>query len=162
MSHDPTEDLDRQLGQIRPALEAKYGEKDNFFYASDIRGQWDANYNPDLWEDFVGGERESGYVDSGKLEEEEIDYKLVDRLERLRLARAAVLGGNDDWADLLRRGPWLATSFSAITQAKFRDWVKKFPENASEALNAIWAGDDSSVAGRIPAFSRYDCSQQQR
>ncbi len=36
-----TDDVDRRLEQIRPALEAKYGPSDGLFYKPEIRAQWD-------------------------------------------------------------------------------------------------------------------------
>ena len=44
---DPSGDVDRQLAQIRPALEAQYGNADHLFYViPEIRVQWDKNYKP--------------------------------------------------------------------------------------------------------------------
>ena len=141
---EQTQDIDRNLVQIRRGLEAELGR--NFdFYDPDIGARL---ARKGLWDRFV--EWGQVYVDTGKLEEEEIGYKLVIG-ERLGLARAAVLGGNDDWADLLRRG-LAGNLIFAITQAKLRDWIKKSPENASEALKAIWAAGDIPLAKRIRAF----------
>ena len=53
------------------------------------------------WDEFVRRARE--YVDSGKLEIEEIDYK-VEIGRKLAEARAAVLGGPGDWGRLVRSG----------------------------------------------------------
>ena len=36
----PTDDVDRQLAQIRPVLEAKYGSEDHFFYRSPVVDLW--------------------------------------------------------------------------------------------------------------------------
>ena len=51
------------------------------------------------WDEFVELARE--FVDSGKLREEELDYK--EKLGRqLSAAREAVLGNNDNWLALMR------------------------------------------------------------
>ena len=52
----PEEDIDRRLSQIRPVIEAQYGNGDiSFlsFYSPELRAQWDDNYTPDLWGSFV-------------------------------------------------------------------------------------------------------------
>ncbi len=40
----PTDDVDRQLQQIRSALEAVYGSRINFYDNPEIRSQWDPSY----------------------------------------------------------------------------------------------------------------------
>ena len=142
-----TDDVDRKIQQIRRGLEEKLG-RDFDFYDPDVRSQWDETFKPDPWDEFV--RRAQAYVDTGMLEEEEIDYKL-EIGERLALAREAVLHKDADWPALLKRG-LVGNLIFNITQAKLRDWIKKSPEDASEALEAIWAENDSSVADRIRAF----------
>ena len=99
---EPTEDIDRQLQQIRPALESRFGAGDHFFYTPQLRGLWDDNYKPDLWEEFV--KRALVYVHTGKLEIEEIDYKVAIS-RKLAEAREAVLAGRDNWAALTKKCP---------------------------------------------------------
>ena len=72
---EPTDDVDRKLELIRRGLEAESGE-DFHFYDDNFKGQWDLS-TPDLWDQFVRRAKE--YVDSGRLEREEIEYKLDDR-----------------------------------------------------------------------------------
>ena len=148
--NEPTKDVDRQLQQIRPALEAKFGAGDHFFYTPQIRGLWDANYKPDLWGDFV--RRAQAYVDTGKLEEEEIEYKVAIG-RNLSEVREALLGGKDDWASGLKSG-FADNLIHYISQARLREWIAEFPEDASTALKAIWARDGSPVSDRIETFSK--------
>ena len=149
---EPTEDVDRQLEQIRPALEARFGAGDHFFYTPEIRSRWDENYKPDLWEDFV--KRALVYVHTGNLEIEEIDYK-VEISRKLVEARAAVLTGTDDWAELLKSAlnPNEANFISWRLISGLNKWCAEQPDDALRALKAIWAQDDSSVSERVRAFS---------
>ena len=144
----PNEDVDRRLAQVRTVLEAEYASTDLFFYTPHVRVQWDDDYKPDLWEDFV--RRARNYVDSGIMENEEIEYKLeIGR--KLMAAREAVLGGADDWDILVKRGI-AGNLINGIEQAKFRDWIDGSPDDASIALRTLWANDSSSVAERIRDF----------
>ena len=149
---EPTEDVDRQLEQIRPALEARFGAGDHFFYTPEIRSRWDENYKPDLWEDFV--KQALVYVHTGNLEIEEIDYK-VEISRKLVEARAAVLTGTDDWAELLKSAlnPNEANFISWRLISGLNKWCAEQPDDALRALKAIWAQDDSSVSERVRAFS---------
>ena len=52
----PTDDVDRQLEQIRPPLEAKYGESAHFFYRDEVRVQWDDKFKPSDTSGTEGGE----------------------------------------------------------------------------------------------------------
>ena len=40
---EPSQDVNRQLYQIRPVLEEKYGSKDHLFYHEPVKSQWDEN-----------------------------------------------------------------------------------------------------------------------
>ena len=70
-----TDDDDRQLEQIRPALEAQYGSRNWLFYRPPVEAMWrNGDGEPDPWSEFV--RRAHEYVDTGKLESEEIQYKV--------------------------------------------------------------------------------------
>ncbi len=144
---EQTSDVDYKIFQIRQGLESE--EKGDFdFYDHEIRGLWDESYEPDLWGEFI--RRARAYVDTGKLEEEEIDYK-VEIGRKLSGVREAVLGGRDDWADGLKGG-FAANLIFAIQQAKFRDWLRQSPGEVFKALTALWAEGDVPVADRVRAF----------
>ena len=149
---EPTEDIDRQLQQIRPALESRFGAGDHFFYTPQLRGLWDDNYKPDLWEEFV--KRARTYVDTGKLEIEEIGYKVAIS-RKLAEAREAVLAGRDNWAALLKSAlnPNEANFISWRLISGLNKWCTEHSDDALSALKAIWAQDDSPVSERVRAFS---------
>ncbi len=104
------------------------------------------------WEGFI--ELAKQYVNSGRLDEEEVNYKLnVGELGAI--ARRAVLAGADDWSDRLKAAIFgtdnLTTHFQAYS---FERWVDAHPNEALRALRVLWAPGDQSVVGRIRAFSR--------
>ena len=106
-----------------------------------------AETNP--WDGFV--KRAQEYVDTGRLEQEEIEYK-VETGRRLSEAREAVLAATDGWDDLVKRGI-AGNLIFRIGQAKFRDWINQSPGQTMHALQELWTRDDSSVAKRLRDFS---------
>ena len=152
---DQTADVDRKIMQIRRGLEAEI-RRDFDFYDPDIYRRWDSS-QPSLWDEFVRQAR--AYVDTGNLEKDEIDYKLVIG-RKLAKAREAALAGRDDWADLMLKRGFADNLIFSIQQAKFRDWLGQSPEDALKALKALWAEGDISVTDRLRAFSdRFPPSQ---
>ena len=148
---DPEEDVDRRLAQIRPAIEAEYGYGGSSFfsfYGPEIRARWDDNYTPDLWETFVG--RAKQYFDAGRLEMEEIEYKL-EMGRKLAEAREAVLAGTAGWGSLVKNGI-AGNLIHPIEQSKFRDWIDGSPEEALAALRELWQGDEPDVGERVRSF----------
>lgn len=146
--NEPADDVDRRLAQIRPEIEVSYGAGDHVYYEPEIRALWDDRYSPDLWGEFVRRARE--YYDTGKLEEEEIDYKL-EIGDRMSAARQAVVEGADGWVELVRRGIRGHLVFN-ISQTKFRDWMVASPDDALSALRMLWEGDEDDPGGRIDSF----------
>ena len=151
LAADPEEDVDRRLAQIRPAVEAEYGYGDSSFfsfYNPELRARWDDNYTPDLWDTFVGRARQ--YFDAGRLEQEEIEYKL-ETGRKLAEAREAVLAGTEGWGNLVKNGI-AGNLIHPIEQSKFRDWIDGSPEEALPALRELWQGDEPDVGERIRSF----------
>ena len=142
---EQTHDADRKLVQIRLGLEAELG-RDFDFYDADIGARLD---DKNLWDEFV--RRAQAYVDTGKLQEEEIDYK-VEIGRKLSEVRGALLDERNDWADGIKGG-FADNLVYFVSQARFLDWINESQEDASKALRAIWAGDESSVSERIEAFT---------
>ena len=162
----PTGDVDRDLAQIRQVLEPHYGQGTHFFYKSAIQRQWNSyledytgrtypengDVQPqDGWDDFV--RQAQLYFDSGRLEVEELDYKL-EMGKDLAAARSTVLDGEPSWQELLQhalrsRGghpiPWRLLD-------DFKRWCAEHPEQALAAHQALWGEDDASIAERIRAF----------
>ena len=145
----PEEDVDRKLQQIRPALEGQHGSGDHFFYRPEIRSQWDDKYEPDLWGEFVRRGRE--YVDAGRLESEEIEYK-VEIGRKLAKAREAALAGSEDWGSQVKGGV-AGNLIFRIEQSKFRHWIDESPDDALLALQALWTRDALAAAERVSDFS---------
>ena len=144
---EQTTDVDRKIMQIRRGLEAELG-RDFDFYDPDIYRRWDSS-QPTLWDEFV--RQAQAYVDTGNLEEDEIDYKLVIG-RKLAEVREAVLAGRDDWATPLKRG-FADNLIFSVQQAKFRDWLVRSPEDVLNALKALWAEGGISITDRVQAFS---------
>ena len=145
---EPEDDVDRRLAQIRTAIEASYGSADYAYYQPELRSLWDDRYSPDLWGEFVRRARE--YHNTGKLQADEIDYKL-DTGNRLAAARRAVIQGEDNWPNLVKSGIG-GNLIHHIVQAKFRDWIDEAPDDARFALQMLWEGDEDDPAERIAAF----------
>ena len=145
---EPAEDVDRLLAQIRPEIEARYGSVDYVHYRPEVRSLWDDRYSADLWGGFVRRAKE--YCDAGRLEVEEIEYKL-DIGSRLAAARVAVRNEEDAWADLVKRGVAGNLVFP-IELAKFRGWLDESPDESLFALQMLWEGDEDNPGERIDAF----------
>ena len=107
---------------------------------------------PDLWSEFVRLAQE--YVDTGKLESEEIQYK-VEIGQKLGAAREAALREADGWASQVSTGIANSTNnlIHHIPMARFRNWVNGSPGDALPALQALWIRDDVSVAKRVSDFA---------
>ena len=104
------------------------------------------------WDVFVELARQ--YINSGRLDEEEVNYKLnVGGLGAI--ARRAVLDGTVDWSDRLKAAIFgthnLTTHFQAYS---FGRWVDAHPNDALKALSILWESGDQSVVDRIRAFCR--------
>ena len=102
-----------------------------------------------LWDEFVRRAKE--YISTGKLESDEIEYK-VEINRKAATAREAVLDGADDWAALTKS--CLGGNIIHFTQQdNFRRWLDASPGDALNALRAIWTRDDLSVSERARTFS---------
>ena len=145
---EPAEDVDRLLAQIRPEIEARYGAGDYVHYQPEVRSLWDDRYSADLWDGFVRRAKE--YCDSGRLEVEEIEYKL-DIGSRLAEARRAVLDEAGGWADLVKRGIG-SNLVHRFEQPKFRGWLDESPDESLFALQMLWEGVEDDPDERIEAF----------
>ena len=148
---EETADVDRRLAQIRRGLEAGLG-RDVDFYDERIRRRWDSSVRDaeaiDPWDAYLGSG--SGYLDSGKLWEEELDYK-YEIGRKLSAAREATLDGADDWADLVKEGIE-GNIIHFIPQDNFRSWLDGSPHEARAALRALWTRDAETLEGRVRAF----------
>ena len=147
----PTDDVDRRLQQIRPRLEAEHGSGIHL-YETPIRARWDDKYKPNLWDEFV--RRSQAYVDSGKLETEEIEYK-VEAGRKLDAVRQPVLDNTPNWPDKLKGAlePIKGNPIHWQGVDNLNKWCAGDSGKALRALAAIWTQDHSSVFERIRAFN---------
>ena len=143
---EPTHDVDRKLQQIRKALE-KRRKRDFDFYDPDILARWDSNFSP--WDAFVG--QAKAYLDSGRLEAEELDYKL-DTGQKLAAAREAVLSSSGGWAELIEKGLY-NNLVTWRDRYNLNEWLVENPVEGLQAMQTLWADDDLSVSERIARFS---------
>ncbi len=115
-------------------------------YSTQPTDDGDHQFNP--WDEFV--KRAQAYVNTGRLERDEIAHKLgIER--KVAAARKAVLSNDHAWAGLVKKGI-SSNLIHRISLAQFGDWVDESPEEALRALREIWTEDDVSVAQRIQAF----------
>jgi len=101
----------------------------------------------ELWDEFIRSAQlniEDGGMGRDTAYKLEMGRKLVD-------SREVVLADGDSWSTLVKRGIAGNLIFS-VQQSKFRNWLDDSPEVALQALQAIWAEDDSDIADRIRKF----------
>ena len=132
-------------GLIAFAFEDKPQDYDRFL------AYWYGETLSSPWDRFV--EMAKRYVSSGRLDEEEITYKLgVGELNAS--ARDAVRSGADDWSDRVKAAIFgtynLITHFQAYA---FERWLDEYADDALGALRVLWAPGDQGVVDRIRAFS---------
>ena len=107
----------------------------------------------DPFDDYL--RRAQDFIDSGRIDSEEIDYKLKTG-EDLGRARDAVLSGDSKWPLLVEEG---LTTKPNDNLSDWRDrnprlnWFKSQPDDALHALRALWVDDDTTPGERIRAFS---------
>ena len=93
------------------------------------------------------------YVNTGRLQEEEINYKL-EVGELSAAARDAVLSGAEDWRARVKAAIFgtynLMTHFQAYP---FERWLDEHADDVISALRVLWAPGDQVVVDRIRAFS---------
>ncbi len=102
------------------------------------------------WDKFI--RHASEYLDSGRLETEEIKFK-VEISRKLARARREVFAGTPEWADSLKTALKDANFVWHGRRTELREWCANDQGTALQALRAIWTEDDSSVSERIRAFS---------
>ena len=146
---EPTGDVDRKLKQIRQGLETNY-DRFEHFWEPGIRSMWDPSA-PSPWDDLV--RRAKAYVASGKLGPEETDYK-TDIGNRLADAREAVLNGQEDWSDLVKKGLFTGGNnlIHYIVLSKLQGWISNQPDDVLTALKALWTQEGYSLSKQIGDF----------
>ena len=105
------------------------------------------------WNEFV--RRVNEFVDSGELERVEVEYKV--KLGRdFAKAREAVISDAKDWVDRVNVGLEDRDGHPIYWEhrVELKNWVNRSPEDAKDALKAIWSREDSTVTERIRDFSK--------
>ena len=146
---EPTQDVDKQLQQIREHFEAIHGEHNHLLYIEPIKKEWDPPKSQLAWDAFLAKAKE--WADSGLMDEQENDYKRLIG-ERLSVAREAVLAGGENWRELVKRGLSGNLVFQ-ITRSRFNRWVDNFADHALEALRTLWQDSNSSLETRFEGFN---------
>ena len=135
-----TQTLKQAIGLYREFLDAQDTKKAED--SADDRERWN-RYLEDV----------QRYVESGKLDSEEVHYKL--RIgDALRKARRAALARRSDWQNLLKaatQGQYHPMDWRDA--AKLRQWIDDQPEAVLRALRALWTEADRSISERIRGFS---------
>ena len=111
---------------------------------------------PGPWGEFV--RRAKGYIDTGRLEEEENNYK-VEIAQKLSEAREAVLAGADGWQDQVMDAQrnkggehGIGNLLNWRTLQDFGKWLNESPDDSLPAMQAIWTEGDVDVGQRIRDF----------
>ena len=130
-----TQDVDRQLLEIRRALTNEHGA-DFHFYEQELKEQWQPD--PSLWGQFIyWGEK---FYRQPDFDARERDYKLV-VANKVEIARTAHAAG-EEWLAPLREAfgpPNNLTDWRL--HDKFLKWCETEPTTAQAALTAIWDVD---------------------
>jgi 5-methylcytosine-specific restriction protein B len=142
---EPTDDVDRQLIQIRRRLSDEHGAAFSF-YDKDIAELWQADSS--RWGQLIRWVKR--FYEREEFDAEERDYKLV-IAERLLRTKEALFSGRP-WLDLLRKSfasPNNLTSWQA--HDTFLKWCGTHLEEATKALWNLWA-KDATVSDRLRGF----------
>ncbi len=101
-------------------------------------------------DDFLA--RGQRHFESGDIETHEMGYKR-EMIDGLRQARQALLGGDSNWADLIRQT--LSVQGSPIDWRPAQplyEWFESIPEAASAGMQAFWSTAELSDRERIGVF----------
>lgn len=143
----PTEDVDRQLLQVREKLAPKYGTNLDF-YSEGLEPLWRTTAGN--WTEFINLARRL-FADPN-FDEYERTYKLR-AYEQFTKARAKVLSGAKDWLDQV--GKAFRNTDNNLTSWRvheaFLEWAQSNSDAALAALEVIWA-DGPVDTGRIGRF----------
>lgn len=104
-----------------------------------------------LWDQFIS---HATNINTGQLESEEIQFK-VEIGQKFAAVRESVLGGADNWRDLLDSAFTLVQGnpMHWRVASGFKQWYTAHPADALKALKALWTLDDVSVAKRLRDFA---------
>ena len=103
----------------------------------------------DLFDDYL--RRAQHFIDSGRIDSEEMKYKL-EIVANLRRARGAVLSGHHGWSALVKKALINHHLSHWSYEHPFSEWFDTRPEDALSALRVLWADDDTPPGERVRAF----------
>jgi 5-methylcytosine-specific restriction enzyme B len=142
---DTTQDVDRQLAEIRIKLAEERGSQFHF-WDPDLLRQWQPDTSP--WGQFIRWA--ARFYNRPDFEQTERDYKL-EIVERLVAARTAIVAG-EEWFEPLKRAFDRPNNLTAWhTNMAFLNWCRAEPTVAREALEAMWS-PQRTTAERIRGF----------
>ena len=143
-------DLKSGLAQRQTIYEIKSRDAENRLLAI-ARGE------SSPWDEFV--RRAKAYVNTGKLEGEELGYK-VEIAERLATVRTAVLGGAVNWPgavlDALNNKGGQKGRGNLVDwreQSGLSKWFDDSPQEALLSLQSLWTPQEISPSDRIRGFT---------
>lgn len=93
------------------------------------------------------------YIVSGGLDKYEIHYKVV-IAENIVKAREAVLTGASGWREILKRA-YRKKNNNLVdwrNEGALATWIYDHPDDALDAMQALWAEDDMPISDRIRDF----------
>lgn len=94
------------------------------------------------------------YIESGGLHRDEF-YGKFDIVLNIKKARAAVLARADDWTDVVKQAYKYRPGdrrFDFGRANALTSWIDREPSNALDALQALWAEDNTPIPDRIRKF----------
>ncbi|NDL60412.1 McrB family protein [Phytoactinopolyspora mesophila] len=147
---DPTQDVDRQLAEVRHKLAEEHGAQLDF-WDPDIRRQWQPDTS--LWGQFIHWA--SRFYDSAEFDSLERDYR-HEIVERLTQTRDALLAGTEWLAPLKKAFGPPNNLMSYHTYRRLLDWCAAELDAARLALQAMWQPERTAVQrvrdflGQIP------------
>ena len=98
-----------------------------------------------LWDEYL--DRVRGFVTDGRIDSQEVVYKLQIG-EGLERARNAVLSGNSEWSGLIDKG--LSNNLVDYRgKIPLTEWIEDDGADALRAMQTFWADDSTTVADRI-------------
>ena len=101
------------------------------------------------WDDYI--EHAQRYLDSGRIEKDELEYKRAAERD-LQVMRGALLAGDPDWAGVMKKADFrrhLNNLCNRFQRDRLHDWFERDPQGARDALQHLWGlGDLSPGADR--------------
>lgn len=139
----PSDDIDRELQQVRSALESTYGVGFNFWDPT-IKTIWKPKTSP--WDTFLF------WIEKVQANDER-EYKLT-VAEHMREARQAVLSNSETWQLAVKKGFGSPNNLvSHFIYLPFLEQCAQQPDTARAALQALWSAEDPFQA---TAFTEWD------